>query len=77
MPMTSDQLEYQQRSARLYQERYDNALREICVRAPEPILGQNPSDYLREVLRAIKKNHLQNHELYKINVRGLPDRSSR
>jgi hypothetical protein len=73
MPMNQDQLEYQKRSARLYQERFDNGLREIGVRAPEPVLGQVPNDYRREVLRAIKKNHLQNHELYKLNMRGLPD----
>lgn len=72
MPLNQEQLEYQQRSARIYQQRYDEALREIGVRAPEPILGQNPSDYRRETLRKIKLNHLQNHELYKINVRGLP-----
>ena len=73
MPMNQDQLEYQQRSARIYQQRYDEALREIGERAPAPILGQDPNSYRREVLRKIKVNHLQNHELYKINVRGLPD----
>jgi hypothetical protein len=73
MSMTEAQLKYQQRSARLYQERFDNALRDIGVRAPEPVLGQDPNSYRREVLRMIKKDHLQNHELYKLNMRGLPD----
>jgi hypothetical protein len=70
--MTSEQLDYQKRSARIYQERFDNALRDIGVRAPEPVLGMHPDDYRREVLRAIKKNHLQNHEYNKLNMRGLP-----
>ena len=73
MSMTEDQLKYQQRSASIYQKRYDNALRDIGVRAPAPVLGQHPNDYRREVLRTIKKNHLQNHELYKLNMRGLAD----
>jgi hypothetical protein len=73
MSMTSDQLEYQQRSARIYQERYDSVLRKIGMRAPEPVIGQDPNSYRREALRTMKKQFLANHELGKINMRGLPD----
>jgi hypothetical protein len=73
MPMTSDQLEYQKRSARLFQEKYDGVLRHVGMRAPEPVLGQAPSDYRRETMRTLKNTFLNNHSLYKINMRGLPD----
>jgi hypothetical protein len=72
MPMTAEQLDYQQRSARTYQERYDLALKQVGMRAPQPVLGQHPDDYRREVLRTIKKTFLGNHELGRINMRGLP-----
>lgn len=73
MSMTQDQLEYQRGSARLYQERYDNALRQIGMRAPQPVLGQSPNAYRREVMRTLKRTYLQNHEFGRINMRGLPD----
>lgn len=71
--MTEDQLLYQQRSARTYQALYDDTLRKVGMRAPQPVLGQAPNDYRRETLRMMKKTYLQNHSLYKINMRGLPD----
>jgi hypothetical protein len=71
MSMTEDQLKYQQRSARLYQEKYDGVLRQVGMRAPEPILGQSPDTYRRETLRTLKKTFLANHELNKVNMRGL------
>jgi hypothetical protein len=71
MSMTEDQLKYQQRSARLYQEKYDGTLRQVGMRAPEPVLGQSPDDYRRETLRTLKKTFLANHELNKVNMRGL------
>ena len=73
MPMNDQQLDYQQRSARLFQERYDSTLRQVGMRAPEPVLGQSPDDYRREVMRTLKKTFLNNHSLHKINMRGLPD----
>jgi hypothetical protein len=73
MPMTSEQLEYQQESARLYQAMYDETLRKVGMRAPQPVVGQAPDDYRREALRTMKKQFLANHELGKINMRGLPD----
>ena len=46
--MTKDQLGYQQKSARIYQQRYDDTLRKVGMRAPQPVLGQDPDDYRRE-----------------------------
>jgi hypothetical protein len=71
--MNPKQLAHQQSSARLYAERYDQFGREIGFRAPDPTLGVHPNDYRREVLRTLKKTYLQNHKLYSINMRGLPD----
>ena len=73
MSMTEFQQKYMQNSAQVDQFRLDNGLRDIGERAPAPVLGQSPNDYRRETLRKVKLHHLQNHELYKINVRGLPD----
>ena len=73
MPLNDQQLDYQQRSARVYQERFDGPLRKIGMRAPQPVLGQDPNSYRREVLRTIKRTFLGHHELGKINMRGLPD----
>jgi hypothetical protein len=60
-------------AARKYQEYFDNALRDVGMRAPQPTLGQTQNDYIRETLRTLKRTFLpQNHRYYKINMRGLP-----
>ena len=60
-------------AARKFQEFYDNTLRRIGVRAPQPTLGETVNHYRREVLRTIKKTFLpQDHPLYKIQMRNLP-----
>jgi hypothetical protein len=71
LPMTADQYHYQQQALRTYQRRFDDALCRIGWRAPAPVLGQSELDYQREVLRAIKQTFLQNHELYKVQMRQL------
>jgi len=59
--------------ARKFQEFYDNTLRKIGMRAPQPVLGETVNNYRRETLRTIKKTFLpSNHELYRIQFRGLP-----
>jgi hypothetical protein len=59
-------------AARKFQEYYDETLRNIGARAPQPVLGQTVNDYRRETLRTIKRTFLpQNHDLYKVNYRGL------
>jgi hypothetical protein len=58
--------------ARKWQAYYDEVLREVGMRAPEPMLGRTVSDYRRETCRQIKRTFLpQNHDLYKVSYRGL------
>jgi hypothetical protein len=71
MPLNNAQLKYQQDATRLYQEMYDNTLRKVGVRAPEPTLGMDPDEYRRETLRDIKMQFLRHHPLFKVNMRGL------
>ena len=60
-------------AARKFQAYYDETLRKVGMRAPEPTLGQTVNDYRRETLRTLKRTFLpQVHELYKVNFRGLP-----
>jgi len=60
-------------AARKFQEFYDNTLRKIGMRAPQPVLGDTVNNYRRETLRTLKRTFLpQNHELYQIQFRGLP-----
>jgi hypothetical protein len=55
-----------------FQEFYDNTLRKVGMRAPQPTLGQSCNDYRREVLRTIKRTFLpQNHPLYAVQMRAL------
>jgi hypothetical protein len=55
-----------------FQEYYDNTLRKIGLRAPQPTLGQSCNDYRRETLRTIKQTFLpQNHPLYAVQMRAL------
>ncbi len=54
MPLNDQQLDYQKRSARIYQARNDDTLRQVGMKAPEPVLGQSPDDYRRETLRTLK-----------------------
>jgi hypothetical protein len=64
--------EKQQMTIRADQSRYDEILRKIGRRAPEPVLGQSRLDYQRETCRMMKRAFLpQNHPLYKVNWRGL------
>jgi hypothetical protein len=74
LSLSPEQLRYQQASARLSQARYDAVLQPLGLRAPEPTLGQNPSDYRREMLRALKVSYFpKDHSLYKMTMRALPD----
>src|SRR5215467_3683220 len=60
-------------AARKFQAYYDETLRKVGMRAPQPTLGQTVNNYRREVLRTLKRTFLpQVHELYKVQFRGLP-----
>jgi hypothetical protein len=72
LKLDAEQLQQQLRAARMYQERFDNVLKQVGMRAPQPVLDQAPDDYRRETLRTMKLKFLQNHKLGKINMRGLP-----
>jgi len=55
-----------------FQEYYDETLRKVGMRAPQPTLGQTVNDYRRETLRTIKRTFLpQNHPLYQVQMRAL------
>lgn len=59
-------------ASRQFQAYFDDALRKVGVRAPQPVLGQSVNDYRRETCRMLKRQFLpEAHELYKVNYRGL------
>jgi hypothetical protein len=66
--------------ARDYQEYYDNALREVGIRIPAPVLGETADYYRRETLHALQQALLRNHQatptqpsLQGVNFRTLPN----
>jgi hypothetical protein len=60
-------------AARKFQAYYDDTLRKVGMRAPEPVLNQTVNDYRRETLRNLKRTFLpQNHDLYQVQFRQLP-----
>ena len=55
-----------------WREYFDEALRNVGVRAPLPRADQSSNDYVRETCRTLKRRYLpQNHEFARINFRGL------
>jgi hypothetical protein len=59
-------------AARKFQAYYDETLRKVGMRAPQPVLNQTVNDYRRETLRTIKRTFFpQNHPLYQVQMRGL------
>ena len=68
--MSSEQEHFD--AARKFQAFYDETLRRVGMRAPQPTLGQTVNDYRRETLRTFKRTFLPEvHDLYKVNYRGL------
>src|SRR2546430_13258223 len=60
-------------AARKFQAFYDEALRKVGMRAPQPTLGETVGHYRRETLRNLKRTFLpQNHELAKVLKRLAP-----
>src|SRR5262249_23928204 len=69
MPSEQDHFD----ASRKFQAYYDEALRKIGARAPQPILGETVNHYRRETLRNLKRTFLpQNHDLYQVQCRQLP-----
>src|SRR5262249_8642273 len=59
-------------AARKFQAYYDETLRKVGARAPQPTLGQTVNSYRRETLRQFNRTFLPPaHDLYKVNYRGL------
>ena len=59
-------------AARRFQEYYDETLRKIGARAPQPLLGTTVNDYRRETLRNLKRTFLPPaHDLYQVQYRQL------
>jgi hypothetical protein len=55
-----------------FQEYYDETLRNVGVRAPQPVLGDTVNHYRRETLRNLKRTFLpQTHPLYEVQFREL------
>jgi hypothetical protein len=70
--MTREQLLQQQASARVLQERYDNALQPWGARADAKPLAQDLDGYWRDHLMRIKELLPEDHELRSIPIRKLP-----
>jgi hypothetical protein len=59
-------------ASRKFQAYYDEALRKVGMRAPQPTLGQTVNDYRRETLRNLKRTFLPPaHDLYQVQYRRL------
>jgi hypothetical protein len=59
-------------ASKQFQAFYDETLRRVGTRAPQPVLGQSVNDYRREALRTMKKTFLPPaHPLYSVQFRGL------
>jgi hypothetical protein len=70
--MTRDQQEYQRAALRTHQSRYDELLRRVGRRAPDPVLGQDELTYRQEVCRMMKQTFLpRTHQLYPVQMRQL------
>jgi hypothetical protein len=60
-------------AARKWQEHYQKEVEDIGLNIPPPTLGQSTNDYRREMMRLLKKTFIPpTHDLYKVNMRGLP-----
>src|SRR5262249_47368016 len=61
-------------NARKWQAEFDVTRQDLGPRASAPVLGQRSDDYVRESFRTMKRTFLpQNHDVYKMNMRGLPN----
>ena len=54
--MSTDQQHFD--AARQFQAYYDETLRHVGAKAPQPTLGQSVNDYRRETLRQLKRTFL-------------------
>jgi hypothetical protein len=73
MPMTREQLLQVQASARVFQGRADQAFEPWGMRAPAPVLGEDPDDYRRKLMILAKNQLPESLELRKITVKRIPN----
>jgi hypothetical protein len=67
--MTREQLMQVQASARIFQERADDALAPWDIRAPHPTLGQDIDTYRRNLDIMLKRQLPEEHQLRKVQYR--------
>src|SRR5271170_6495484 len=68
--MSTDQQHFE--AARQFQAYYDETLRHVGTKAPQPTLGQSVNDYRRETLRRLKRTYLPEiHPLHQVQYRSL------
>src|SRR6516164_5900677 len=61
-------------AARRWQEHYQAQVEDLGCNIPPPTLGQSTNDYRREMMRLLKQTFIpRNHDLYKVQMRALPD----
>ena len=61
-------------AARRWQEHYQAQVEDIGLNMPSPTLGQSTNNYRREMMRLLKQTFIPTtHDLYKVQMRGLPD----
>jgi len=59
-------------ASRQFQAFYDDAMREVGVRIPAPVLGQSTNQYRRKTLAALQRALLpRNHELARVDFNDL------
>jgi len=69
--MASEQQHFD--ASRRWQEHYQKEVEDIGLNIPPPTLGQTTNNYRREMMRLLKKTFIPpTHDLYKVNMRGLP-----
>jgi hypothetical protein len=71
--LNREQLMQVQNSARIFQERADNALQPWGLRAPHPVIGEDISPYRRKLLILAKNQLPDDHPLRRIQISQLRD----
>jgi hypothetical protein len=71
MSLSHDQAMRMQASARVYQQRYDDALQSWNLRAPAPVLGEPIAEYRAKLAILAKKQLPEDHEMRKVQYRRL------
>jgi hypothetical protein len=71
MTMTREQILQMHASARVYQQRYDDAFSSWGMRAKAPVIGEDANDYCRDLAVQGKKLLPENHKLRAVQYRSM------